>query len=451
MRKQLAVCSTLVLSTALATVAQGATQSGQSGQSGPGQSTQRPYYVSALPDDDQAVPKLNPKDTAGAQGGDDPYRLSHSLGLNPKSRVQIDGFMSAGVAHINSQRDYLIQDQGAVGDNYNFNALSILGLQFTAKLMKDLSLVAQLVANGDNTNGNRAYSVNLDYGYARYEVAGFEFRVGRFRLPSFLYSATQEIGYTFPWVTLPNEVYSIVPFQNTNGFDTVYRYGIGTGGWNLTIEPYVGSSSSKGDLYLSTYNSDTFAVPTGNFSENSLFGMVASIGNKYVTFRGTYTHLKLSSNVTGFDINNQLINQQIVQNQSDQFYSFGGKLLYDGIMVISEFAHRDTPDPLASLSGFYGMIGYKVSGFLPNLTYGRLWTTNKNVLEEDTSRATELPMKQESYTLGLDYYLNANLVFKGSIGDIRPLSGTRGLFDTVVPSSLKKNNWLYMMAINAIF
>lgn len=440
MRKQLAVCSTLVLSAALGTTALGAAQSQKP----------RPHYVSAK-SDDQAVPKLDAKDIAGAQGGETPFRLSHKLGLSPSSRIKIDGFMSAGMAHINSQRDYLIPDHGAVGNNYNFNALSLLGLQFTANLVENLSVVAQVVANGDNTNGNHAYSVNLDYGYARYEIKGFEFRAGRFRLPAFMYSATQEIGYTFPWITLPNEVYRIVPFENTNGFDTVYRYGFGNGGWNVSFEPYIGSSSSKTDLYLDTDTSDTNAVPTGNFDENSMIGAVATLGNKYVTFRGTYTHLKLNGSVDGFNTSGNLTHIQIVHNQSDDFYSFGAKLLLKGIMVVSEFAHRETPNPLASLSGFYGMVGYKVAGFLPNLTYGRLWTTNTNALTQNATQATERPMKQESYTLGLDYYLNSNIVFKASIADIRPLGGTRGLFDTVEPNNLKRNNWLYMTSIDAIF
>jgi hypothetical protein len=415
------------------------------------QQQNRPHYVSAVDTQDQAVPKLSSKDIAGEQGGQTPYRLSHSLGLSPKSRVKINGFMSAGVARISSKKNYQIPEHGSVGDNYNFNALSLMGLQFTARLVQNLSVVAQLVANGDNTNGSRAYSVNLDYGYARYEVEGAEIRAGRFRLPAFLYSSTQEIGYTFPWVTLPNEVYRIVPFNNTNGLDTVYKHALGSGGWNVSIEPYIGSSTSQFDLYLDTDTSDQNTVPTGSFQENSMVGTVVTFGDKYLTFRGTYTHLKLSGDVTAFDPQGNFVNQQIVHDQSDDFYSFGGKFLYKGIMAVGEFAHRNTPTPLASLSGFYGMIGYKASGFLPNFTYGRIWTTNENALEQNAQVATESPQKQESYTLGLDYYLNSNIVFKGSIGDIRPLGGTRGLFDTVEPSELKTNNWLYMVGVDAIF
>lgn len=445
MRKNVLVacCSTLVLGAALSASAWAAPQQ---------YSNDKQRYVSAKDKQDQAVPKLSPKDAAGAQGGTSPYRLSHSMGLSDKSRVQIDGFMSAGVARINSKRDYLIPNHGNVGDNYNFSALSLVGIQFTAKLVQNLSVVAQLVANGDNTNGNHAYSVNLDYGYARYEYSGAEFRAGRFRLPAFLYSATQEIGYTFPWVTLPNEVYRIVPFNNVNGFDTVYKHALGSSSWNVSIEPYIGSSSSKFDLYTSAQTSDTLAVPTADFDENSMVGVVGSFGNKYLTLRGTYVHLKLSGTYDGFNNTGQVQHQEVVHNQSDYFYSLGGKLLWKGWMAVGEFAHRNTPAPLADLSGFYGMLGYKVSGWLPNFTYGRLWTTNKNALTQlSGSTPTELAQEQESYTAGMDYYLNSNIVFKGSVSDIRPKGGTRGLFDTVQPNRLKRNNWLYMVDIDAIF
>jgi hypothetical protein len=444
MKKQVLVtcCSTLVLGAVLSSPAFAAPQQN---------SNEKQRYVSAQNPQDQAVPKLSSKDVAGAQGGNTPYRLAHSAGLSKKSRVKINGFMSAGVARINSKRAYQIPDHGSVSDSYNFNALSLLGIQFTANLVQNLSVVAQLVANGDNTNGNRAYSVNLDYGYARYQVKGFEFRAGRFRLPAFLYSSTQEIGYTFPWVTLPNEVYRIVPFNNVNGFDTVYKRALGSGGWNYSVEPFVGSGTSKFDLYTSAQPSDQFVAPNANFTENSMLGMVGTLGNKYLTLRGTYVHLKLSGSYDGF-LNGAVQHQEVVHDQSDSFYSFGAKLLLKGFMAVGEFAHRNTPVPLADLSGAYGMLGYKVAGFLPNFTYGRLWTTNTRALTQAAgSKPTELAQAQESYTLGIDYYLNSNIVFKGSIGDIRPKDGTRGLFDTVQPSRLKTNNWLYMVDIDAIF
>jgi hypothetical protein len=427
-----------------------------------------PYYVQAQDDVDttntSSVPKLSADQVSSVlpQSGNEPYRLANGLGLSKDSRFKMNGFVSAGAAHTSSKKDYQIPGHGTVGNNVNFNALSLLGMQVTANLNKRLSVVAQVLANGDSTNGNTAYSAQLDYGFVRYAINdSYEVRAGRFRLPAFLFSSTQEIGYSFPWVVLPNEVYRIVPFNNINGFDTLARYAVGKSGWNITLEPYVGSSRSKFDLYNSSLPSDTYSTPTAKFEENSLFGIVAEASNKYVTLRGTYAHLSLTGDVDFFESDDagsgSFLHNQFVKNQEDYFYSFGTKVNYKGLQFASEFAHRQTPAPLASLSGVYGMLGYKFLGFLPNFTYSRLWTTNKDeLLGPDSSSttpltSTELAQKQESYTLGLDYYLNNNLVFKGSIADVRPLGGTRGLFDTVEPSALKRNNMLYMVGVDAIF
>lgn len=426
----------------------------------------KPHYVQAqdnvgnTSNQNTVVPKLSPDQVTTITGGDQsnsgPYRLSHSLGLKQGSRIQVNGFVSAGATRTSAKKNYQIPGHGSVGNNFNFNTLSLLGVQLTAKLYKGLSVVGQVVANGDDTNGNTAYSVNLDYGFVRYAINDkYQIRAGRFRLPVFLYSQTQEIGYTYPWVTLPNEVYRIVPFSNMNGFDTIARYSLGNS-WNVSVQPYVGSSRSEFDLYNSSLPSDTFTVPTAKFQENSLIGVVVGASNKYVTLRGTYAHLSLTGKVSFYNpIDKAFENTQFIKNQSDSFYSFGSKVDYKGLKMSAEFAHRETPAPLASLSGAYGMLGYKFDGFLPNFTYARLWTTNKNKLQSpgagSSTNSTELAQAQESYTLGLDYYLNSNVVFKTSVADIRPLDGTRGLFNTVQPGTLKKNNMLYMVGIDAIF
>lgn len=429
----------------------------------------KPHYVEAQDNvgnnssnPDTVVPKLSPDQVTSITSGSDgssntgPYRLSHSLGLTQGSRIKVNGFVSAGVAHTDSSKDYQIPGHGNVGNHFNFNTLSLLGVQLTAKLYKGLSVVGQVVANGDDTNGNTAYSVNLDYGFVRYAFNDkYQIQAGRFRLPAFLYSQTQEIGYTYPWVVLPNEVYRIVPFANMNGFDTIMKFAIGSS-WNVSFQPYVGSSRSEFDLYNSSAPDDTYAVQTAKFQENDLIGIVVGASNKYITLRGTYAHLKLTGTVDLFN-NGAFQSSKFVNNQSDSFYSFGAKLNYKGLQASSEYAHRETPAPLASLSGVYGMLGYKFFGILPNFTYARIWTTNKSSLRAPGSTpttpadATELAQEQESYTLGLNYYLNSNVVFKTSVADVRPLDGTRGLFDTVQPGQLKKNNMLYMVGIDAIF
>lgn len=402
----------------------------------------------------KSVPKLSVSDVQ--KSSQKPFNLSQHLGLDPNSRIHINGFMSAGVTKTNSDVPYSIPGRGAVDNNWNFSENSLMGIQVSGDITQQLSVVTQLVADGDNTNGNKEYRVNLDWAFIKYHIGkDFTSRAGRFRLPAFMYSATQEIGYSYPWVFLPNEVYRIVPFNNINGVDTAFSRSLGGSGWVVTLQPYVGANSSQYDMYTS----NTLAVPAGktaNFKENSVIGGVAKIENRYLSLRGTYIRMKLTGDLEVLQDGGTAayVDDQFVHNQKDSFYAIGGKFHYRGWMVNAEFAHRETPTPLASLSGLYAMVGYKFMGILPNVTYGRIWTTNKNDLRAANTTGelpTELEQSQQSVTGGLDYYLKHNIVFKGAVSWIRPLDNTIGLFRTANPSLVKRNNYLYTMGIDAIF
>jgi hypothetical protein len=80
-------------------------------------------------------------------------------------------------------------------------------------------------------------------------------------------------------------------------------------------------------------------------------------------------------------------------------------------------------------------------------TYAHINTTNTTALARDR----ELPQDQKSYTLGVVYYATGNFMVKGGASDIKPLDGTRGLFNTVTPANLKKNIYQYGASINAVF
>ncbi|MCH9643507.1 MAG: OprO/OprP family phosphate-selective porin [Gammaproteobacteria bacterium] len=370
-----------------------------------------------------------------------PIQLGKKLGLKNSSKIKINGFMSAGAARTTSPVAYGVVQHGEVKNTTNYNALSLIGLQVSANLSPSISVATQLVSNGDNTNGNSAYSVNADYAYLRYQLNNnLQVRAGRFRLPVFMYSETLEVGYSYPWVFLPNEVYRIVPFNNLNGANFIWKGGLGTGGWTYSLEPYLGASTSQFDLYMGSASAITSGT-TASFDENDMYGAVVSVGNSHVTFRGTYARLTLSGNAENS------AKTQILSPQHDYYYAGGVKFDSHNFVVAGEYAHRETPAPLASLTGYYAMLGYRIGKLLPTLTYAHLETTNTSAL----STSDELPQDQESFSLDSAYYISSNFMAKIGISDIRPLSGTRGLFNTTTPGLLKKNIWMYCASVNAVF
>lgn len=365
------------------------------------------------------------------------------IGRGANARIQVNGFASGGVSRSNTSSKYRIPGRGSIDNHYNFAANSLLGLQVTAHITPQWAGVLQLVADGDDLNGNNRYHVQADWAFLRYQpLSGLQLRAGRFRLPAFLYSDTQQVGYSYPWVTLPNEVYRIIPFNNINGVDMIYFYSLGNTGWSLKIQPYFGENKSKFDLYTTAPAAFLPPGTTATFDENNILGGVVSLGNEYFTLRGNYTHAKISGTVPlgGARV-------PLFRNDRASFYSAGAKLDYDNFLAIAEWAHRSTPDQLASLTGYYGTLGYRIGKFLPTITYADIKTTNASRLLAAQPFA-ELPESQQSYTLGLDYYLNSNLVLKLGVSRITPKDGTNGLF-TSMPG--RPHVYLYSASLDAIF
>ncbi len=386
-----------------------------------------------------------PASTTGSTG----FSLNKKLGLTPKSRIHINGFISVGASKTNAKNgvDYNIPSRGLVDDNISFASNSLIGLQITGNISKKISAVGQLVASGDSTNGHDPYSVNVEWAFLRYKASrNVEIRGGRFRSPLFLYSQTAQVGYTYPWMFLPNEVYRIVPFQNINGMDSVYTIPLGSTGWSIKVNPFYGMNESKFDLYTrgSTPAGPIPAGTTARFRENHIAGAAISFSNPYLTLRGAYAHTRLNAYISRF-IPAGGATVTLFSNEPTHFYTFGGKFHYHNFLVVGEYAHRSTPPVIASLSGIYGLIGYHIFKFLPTFTYGNIWTTNTSSLFRQP--VSELPQQQASYTLALAYYMNRNLVAKGSFSYITPLNGTNGLF-TVNPG---KNVMLYGLEVDAIF
>lgn len=408
-------------------------------------STQQPrqQFVSAAPTKSKKVTATSDSTMQPSTSSTTPpANLSSALGLGPSSRIHINGFLTAGIAWSDTSSKYLFPNYGTVDNHVSAAPLSLIGLQFTADLAHNLQVITQLVGDGDNTNGNVAYRVNVEWAFLRYAFSdNYQVQVGRIRLPAFLYSQTQQVGYSYPWVFLPNEVYRIVPFENLNGISFITRTPLGGSGWNITVQTYYGNNQSKYTVYNVAFP-DGFDV---NFDEDAIAGIVATIGNENFTLRGTYATLKLTGYFPG--ISPIIPSTTLFTSNSTEFYSVGAKMSFWHIILIGEYANRETPSTIAALEGYYASLGFKIGKLVPLFTYGYIDTTNANSLAQAPG-LSERPQDQQSYTLSLDYTLNSNLDVKGSVSQISPLHGTFGLFNS---NPGRRQVYLYGLSLNAIF
>jgi len=420
------ICSSLLVAVSLSWAQMASHKSGQS------HSSRQKKFVNAQSSSDFTQ-----------QNAVDGLSIPSKFGLGSQSRIHINGFLSAGIAWTNTSANYTVPNHGIIDNSVGAAPLSLIGLQFTADLLNHLQVITQFVGDGDNTNGNTAYRVNVEWAFLRYVFNdNYQIQAGRFRLPAFLYSQTQQVGFSYPWVILPNEVYRIVPFNNVNGITLITRHPLGNTDWNITFQPYYGSNRSQ----FTVYNSGNPEGIDLHFRENNLAGIVVSVGNQNLMLRGSYATLKLTG-IFNNGVSPVVPSRTLFSSDSTKFYSFAAKLLLGRWIFIGEYADRDTPPSVAALAGYYGALGFKFGKLTPLFTYARIKTTNESKLALAPAFG-ELPQDQQSSTLSLDYLLSPNVDIKASISQISPLNGTFGLFNS---DPGKRQVYLYGLSVNAVF
>ena len=382
-------------------------------------------------------------------------------GFGGHHKLKVNGFISAGFALTNANKpaDYLVPGYGRINHNPRFASASLVGVQLTGSLSPSMSAVVQLLATGEDTNGYRPYRPRVDWAFLRYRSTNnAQWRVGRMRIPAFLYSQNQEVGATYTPVILPPEVYRVLPFNDFNGIDLTLQYPLGDSSWRFSFNPLFGQNTSQFDLYTNDQHFsalEPFHVPygtTATFDENYLYGASATLANDVVTLRGSWLQTQLTMNLPSFvvEIDGALplavpAQARVIDAKTATFYSAGAALHGQHWQAALEYVHRKAPDTIASLSGSYGWLGYHVGKYTPYVGYARLWTTD---LAKISGPGSERRQEQESLFAGLNYHLSSALVEKWGISYITPRKSTQGLF---TPDLTKKHVALFSAQLNVVF
>ena len=383
---------------------------------------------------DQADAGYYPQTVADDTG--DTQEALPASGVFSSSRIQLNGFLSAGTSRSTAPDnvDYIVPERGTIGNTTTFNPNSLLGLQINVDITNKLAAVGQLVASGDNSNGNTPYDVSSSWAFLRYDYnPSLQIETGRFRMPLFIYSPTQQVGYSYSWIFLPNEVYRMVPFQDMNGITALYHTPLGQSNWTLNLQPFYGATSSQYTIYGANQAGNNLNYSEGiltNFNENNISGLSVDIGTQNVTWHAAYTYLSL-----------QTLNSSTVVSTDDvSFYDLGVKATLNNWQLTSEYAHRSVPDSIAELTGYYASVGYRWDKLLPSFTYAHLTTDNEP--------STEYLQDQDSFTLGINYYKNSRVMYKFSVSDVIPSGGDDvGLFT----GDTQGNVIIYGAQANVIF
>ncbi len=265
----------------------------------------------------------------------------------------------------------------------NWSDASILGLQASYVIDDKTAMTAQLVSYGAQN-----YQVNTVWAYASYKpTLDSEWRIGRQRLPFYMFSEQLDVGMSYPWARPPLEMYSL-PVNQYDGIS--WR-------WNWQWSELSGNINLLAGDSPSSSNSPY--IPLG-FDIKNQRGFNFNIFDNNWTFHGSVTSGNVNINVQDdqtpghiYQSLNTLLTglgQPGITDQLASFYDLG--TVYDdgqwmGIAELSDLRYGNGSILQDPLSG-YVLLGYHIGQWMPNVTISKMRTNTSGNMNRAADVAT---------------------------------------------------------------
>ncbi|MBC9248997.1 hypothetical protein A9179_01785 [Pseudomonas alcaligenes] len=318
----------------------------------------------------------------------------------------LNGFGTVGVTHLGGEddgRSYGLS--GQTNDSWRGDQLSKFGGQLSYGITDTVGVTVQATAKAYSDQ----WKANLEWAYLSWQSTdNLMVRVGRLRTPVYMYSESIDVGFAYPWLRLPDEVYSQVQLSNYEGADAVYNLPLSFATLSFQL---AGGVAKNRDYYL--YD-DKFDI-----DYSKVFGLSTSLAtNDFGTFRVGYTEADIETEIAGsfIDVFGRPSSATLLALDKDKgkFTSVGYQYDNGTWLTANEWTSRVIEnDGNNSTDSFYLMAGRRFGDFLPHLTYAQL--------DEDEGR-------QNSWTLGLNYSILPTVVLKGEYKRVDTSGGYDGVF-----------------------
>lgn len=268
-------------------------------------------------------------------------------------KFQFNGFMSAGFGRAD------IDDFSYAGldEDVSHTADSIVGLQVEGKVNEEMNAVLQLVARG-----NENFEASAEWAYIGWRpTEADEFRAGRLRTSFYMMSEYLEVGYAYPWITPPTEVYSPSFPSSYDGLAWTHKFNFGD--WEHDFRVNWGSTAAADDSSIPVDVRNAWGVGLGSSVGDWQFGL----------------------NVSGAELNasNPLFDTLVALgaidpiDDSDILYQAIG-LQYDNgkLLALVEGTVVETDGVVADTESVYATLGYRFGKVMPHVTYATARSTD---------------------------------------------------------------------------
>ncbi|KAF0190890.1 MAG: hypothetical protein FD165_2351 [Gammaproteobacteria bacterium] len=365
----------------------------------------------------------------------------------------VSGFFTVGATKAGSSAT---TDNGGITDDVGFENDTRIGLQLLTHINPQMTMTAQMVGRGSD-NG---YAADFEWAYIDYALSdSFNVRAGKLKFPTYLISDYVDVGYAYPWIRPPEEVYFSNPLTTISGVDVLFR--TRAGDMDLLVQPYIGSSKGEsGIVPQETLMGIDQAVTNAlipshplqgtvgtvqrvDFSAENFIGINASIGNQYFTARAGYLETDVTAAAFG------------VVDDKASFGSVGATIDWRNTVVYSEYFEREIQGganmAFPNQKGWYTTLGYRFGNWLPHMTYAEVGD-NDNPAAGCSALGCGVPIKQHSTAVGVRHDFARNAALKLEVKRVSPDAAVagmpkRGLFLTAPGEDVN----IYSIALDTVF
>ena len=338
--------------------------------------------------------------------------------------IELHGFATAGMVLGDIDKEF-ISGTEVIGESAKFGADNVVGVQLKAQINEQVSFTTQLLAKGTI----EGYNLDTHWAFIDYHPReNFSLRGGLLVLPIMMVSEYVDVGYAYPWVRPPTEVYSSIPLTSYSGIDLLYTLEFDS--VSLTFQPYIGSIPKENSIDYE------LQVKSGKGLNSIVRFDQGAVRAQFIRTNG----IRVGDDFAAFEIDADL-------------FSVGVDVEVASLMIMAEYIKKDFD--VIGLPGFkklatnawYVSVGYRMDKFMPHLTYAKADTDEEPfVLPAGTPVDTvigpvPLPAaaimppppfsyRQQSITLGLRYDFLPRAVLKADFQHSKPFGGSWGLFSS---------------------
>ena len=116
----------------------------------------------------------------------------------------------------------------------SYDQHSLFALQTDVALTETFSFTTQLLAHASKDR-----DTGLEWAYLTWRPSSnWNFKAGKLRTPFLFHSDTLDLGYAYPWIIPPQQVYTPYLFPNFTGLGGAYQFNIWD--WDIEAEAYWG-------------------------------------------------------------------------------------------------------------------------------------------------------------------------------------------------------------------